>query len=58
MNLFELLLRLVLWSSLGLWSLIAYAQSIAPEPLASELAAASDYEVVFNEYDWALNSAQ
>jgi hypothetical protein len=42
----------------GKEGLIAYAQSIAPEPLASELADASDYEVVFNEYDWALNSAQ
>jgi hypothetical protein len=37
--------------------LIGYAQSIASEPLASDLAAAGDYEVTFNEYDWALNAA-
>lgn len=42
----------------GREGLIAYAQSIAPEPLASELADASNYDVVFNEYDWALNAAQ
>ena len=38
--------------------LIAYAQGIAPEPLASELAAAGDYEIVFHDYDWALNSSK
>jgi len=38
--------------------LIAYAQRIAPEPLASELAAAGDYEIVFHDYDWALNSTE
>ncbi len=38
--------------------LIAYVRSIAPQPLASELADAGDYDVVFNEYDWALNSAR
>jgi hypothetical protein len=39
----------------GRQGLIGYAHSIAAEPLATELAAASDYEVVFNDYDWALN---
>ena len=53
---FENALRLA--GKAGEEGLIAYAQSIAPEPLASELNGASDYEVVFNEYDWALNSAQ
>ena len=53
---FENALRLA--GKAGEEGLIAYAQSIAPEPLASELNDASDYEVVFNEYDWALNSAQ
>ena len=53
---FENALRLA--GKAGKEGLIAYAQSIAPEPLASELNDASDYEVVFNEYDWALNSAQ
>ena len=38
--------------------LIGYAQRIAPEPLASELAAAGDYEVIFHDYDWALNSTK
>ncbi len=38
--------------------LITYAQRIAPEPLAVELAAASNYEVVFHDYDWALNSSK
>jgi hypothetical protein len=53
---FENALRLA--GKAGEEGLIAYAQSIAPEPLALELADASDYEVVFNEYDWALNAAQ
>ncbi|MGI9272207.1 MAG: DUF547 domain-containing protein [Woeseiaceae bacterium] len=39
-------------------SLIAYARSIAPEPLAGDLKKAGDYEVVFNDYDWALNISE
>ena len=53
---FENALRLA--GKAGEEGLIAYAESIAPAPLAAELADASNYEVVFNEYDWALNSAQ
>ena len=42
----------------GSGGLVAYVQTIAAEPLATELAAASDYEVVFRDYDWSLNIAK
>jgi hypothetical protein len=42
----------------GTDNLISYVRSIAPEPLASELAVVGDYSVEFNEYDWALNTSK
>ena len=35
--------------------LIDYVASVAPEPLRKQLAASSDYAVVFSDYDWAVN---
>ena len=37
--------------------LIDYVASVAPEPLRSELNEIEDYEVTFQDYDWALNSS-
>lgn len=38
--------------------LLLYLQTVAPEPLAQQLALAGDYELEFHEYDWSLNDAQ
>ena len=38
--------------------LVAYVQTIAREPLATELDTAGSYEVVFSDYDWAINSSE
>ena len=38
--------------------LLLYLQTVAPEPLAQELAQATDYELEFHDYDWSLNEAQ
>jgi hypothetical protein len=38
--------------------LIDYVASVAQEPLRSELNGIEDYEVTFQDYDWALNEAE
>ncbi len=35
--------------------LIDYVASVAPVALKTELAGANDYDVVFTDYDWAVN---
>lgn len=35
--------------------LIDYVESIAPEPLRSDLRRADDYKIVFRDYDWSVN---
>jgi hypothetical protein len=37
---------------------VDYVASVAPVSLTSELAGANDYDVVFSDYDWAVNSQE
>ena len=36
--------------------LIAYVRDVAPPALQAQLAGARDYEIVFEDYDWSINS--
>jgi hypothetical protein len=39
------------------WGLIDYVASVAPPDLKEELDELSDFDIVFREYDWALNKS-